>query len=162
MGEQDDPGSRLAGGVGDQAVTGGAGGGGQAGRRLLADPGQAAPVGARLTGRRLGEGGPSRAVGAQAVVDGEGDQATPVTAGPVGGDPQQGDGIAASRQSQGQGRVAVALEPAGQAGAGPLQPGGRLGQPGLRAGVAGAAGAQAKRVRISVARVRSAEVAPSA
>lgn len=81
---------------------------------------------------------------------------------PVGGGVQQGDGVAPARQGQGQGRVDVALKPSGQAGPGPLQPGGRLGQPGLRAGVAGAAGAQAKRVRISVARVRSAGAAPSA
>lgn len=87
---------------------------------------------------------------------------------PAGGDPQQGDGIAAARQGQGDGMIGVRLQPGGQTIARPADPAGpgtafRIAQPPLRAGgrAAGAA-AQAKRVRISAARVRRAGAAASA
>lgn len=87
---------------------------------------------------------------------------------PVGGDAQQGDGIAAARKGQGDRVSDVSLKPSGQTIARPADPAGpgtafRIAQPPLRAGgrAAGAA-AQAKRVRISVARVRRAGDAASA
>lgn len=83
---------------------------------------------------------------------------------PVGGDAQQGDGIAAARKGQGDRVSDVGLKPGGQTIARPADPAGfGIAQPPLRAGgrAAGAA-AQAKRVRISVARVRRAGDAASA
>lgn len=86
----------------------------------------------------------------------------------MGGEVEQGDGIAAAGQGQGDGTRTVRLKPGGQAALGPGKPV-RIGraQPGRRAGgrvvVAGArAGVQAKRVAISVARVRWGAVAVAA
>lgn len=80
---------------------------------------------------------------------------------------QQGDGVAAAGQGEGQWRRRVSLQAGGQTAVGAKDPVRiRRVQPGLRAGgrvVAGArAGVQAKRVLISVARVRWAAVAVAA
>ena len=96
------------------------------------------------------------AVGAEAVIDGQGQQAPTVIAGPVGGDGQQGDGVSAAGQGQGEGAVGVRLKPRGQPFANLAEPGGAGGiQPALRAG-------QAKRVRRAAARVRRAAAPASA
>ncbi len=156
VGEQDDAGAGLAGGFGDQAMTGGAGGGGQAGRRFRARPRQGAPVGAGGEGGLPGEIGPAGAVGVQAVVDGEGQQTAAVVAGPAGGDLQQGDGVAAAGEGEGQRPVRPGFEPRAQPFADAVRPcGAGRAQPALRAG-------QAKRVRSSPARVRRAALPPAA
>lgn len=171
MGEQDDPRPRLARGVRDQAVPGRAGRRGQAGRGLVSGPGQPPPVRAGRSGRGPGEPAPVLALRVQPMIDRQGQKAAAVTPRPVGGDPQQGDRIAAAGQGQGDGAIDVGLKPRGQAVARPADPAGpgravRIAQPPLRAGgrAAGAAGAaaQAKRVRISPARVRRAGDAASA
>jgi hypothetical protein len=75
---------------------------------------------------------------------------------------QQGDGVAAAGQGQGDRMTGVTLQPGGQAvpnRRGPVLD--RRGQPGRRAGVAAGA-AQPMRVRASAARVRTAAVAASA
>jgi hypothetical protein len=143
MGDQNDLRPGLTRGVGDQPVAGDAGGG-------------------------LGARGPGGAVGIQAVIDGQGQQAAAVSPGPVGGDLQQGDGVPATGQGDPEGARRSGEQASGQAAVGPGDPV-RVGpvQPGLRAGgragVAGArAGVQAKRVPISVARVRWAAVAVAA
>ena len=90
------------------------------------------------------------------MVDGQGQQAAAVVAGPAGGEVEQGDGIAAAGQGDGQWAGAVGVEPDGQPFADPVQPGrGGRAQPALRAG-------QAKRVRSSPARVRRAALPASA
>lgn len=98
------------------------------------------------------------------MVDGEGQQAAAIRPRPPGRDAQQGDGVAAARQGDGDRVIDVGLEPAVEDRPRPLRPFRRdRAQPGLRAGGRAAAGAaQAKRVRISVARVRRAAEAPSA
>lgn len=70
-------------------------------------------------------------------------------AGPAGRDPEQGEGVAAARQGEGQRMRNIGLKPLGETPADPADPG-RIGgrQPALRAG-------QAKRVRSSPARVRT-------
>ena len=162
VGEQDDLCSGLARRLGDQAVAGAAGGDGQAGERLGTGPAQTAPVGADIAGGLFGEGGPAGAFGAQAVVDGQRQQPSAVRPRPVGGQVQQGDGVAATGQGEGDRMTGAALQPGGQAvpdRRGPIP--GRRGQPGRRAGVAAGA-AQPMRVRASAARVRTAGVAASA
>ena len=156
MGEQDDAGAGRAGGVGDQAVAGGAGGGGQARSGLRAGPRQGAPIGAGGAGGVCGEGGPAGAVGAKAVIDGQNQKAAAVVAGPAGGDLKQGDGVAAAGEGEGQRARAVGFKPGAQPFADAMDPGraGRA-QPALRAG-------QAKRVRSSPARVRRAALPPAA
>ena len=80
---------------------------------------------------------------------------------------QEGDGVSAAGQGEGEWRRDISLQAGGQTAVGPGDPV-RIWrvQPGLRAGgrvVAGArAGVQAKRVPISVARVRWAAVAVAA
>ncbi len=101
------------------------------------------------------------------MIDGQGQQAAAVRPGPAGGQMQQGDGIAAAGQGEGERRRDVSLQTGGQAAVGLGDPVRIRGvQPGLRAGgrvVAGArAGVQANRVPISVARVRWAAVAVAA
>ena len=59
--EHHDPGPGVAGGLGEQPVAGGAGGGGQAGRRLVALPGQGAESDPQPGGGLGGEGGPGGA-----------------------------------------------------------------------------------------------------
>ncbi len=99
------------------------------------------------------------------MVDGQGQKAAAIGPGPVGGEAQQGDGVAAAGQGEGQRTINVCFQSRGQAGPGgpgPVGEGWR--QPGLRVGgvvVAGAAG-QPIRVRASVARLRTAALAPSA
>lgn len=84
-----------------------------------------------------------------------------MVAGPAGRDAQQGEGIAAAGQGQGQRPVRAGLEAGGQPVTDAVRPGrasaGRAGraQPALRAG-------QAKRVRSSPARVRRASLPPAA
>lgn len=75
---------------------------------------------------------------------------------PSGGDVEQGDGVAAAGQGEGQRAVAVCFKPGGQpvADAGDPVGIGRA-QPALRAG-------QAKRVRSSAARARRAALPASA
>lgn len=161
MGEQDDARASFAGGVGDQGVASAAGGGGQAAGGFGPGPCQAAPVGVGVSRRPFGEGGPAGAVRGQAVVDGEGQQASTALPRPVGGDMQQGDGVAAAGQGEGDGMARIRFQPGGQAGQnrpGPAVVG--LAQPGRRAGVAAAA--QPRRVRVSAARVRTAGLAASA
>lgn len=80
---------------------------------------------------------------------------------------QKGDGVTAPGQGDDQRARTVGLQPGGQAGFRPDDPVGiRLAQPGRRAGgrvaVGARVGAQAKRVLISVARVRWAAVAVAA
>lgn len=165
MGEQDDAGSGLARRLGDQAMTGHAGGGGQAGRGPGAGPGQAAPVRPGLAGGARGETGPGGAVGVEAVIDRQGQKSAAVGPGPVGSEAQQGDGIAAAGQGERERTINLDLKPRGQAGPDEPGPVGEVWrQPGLRVGGAGVAGAagQPMRVRASVARVRTAALAPSA
>lgn len=95
------------------------------------------------------------------MIDRQGQQAAAVLARPASRQPQQGDGIAAARQGQGDRAFDIGFQTRGQrgpGGAGPVS--GDWRQPGLRAGAAGAA--QPMRVRASVARVRTAALAPSA
>ncbi len=164
MGKQDHARPTLAGGVGNEAVSGPAGGGRQTRGRLWSGPGQTAPVGPRVACGGFCEGGPSGAVGTQPVIDGQGQQSPTAGPGPIGGDPQQGDRIAAARQGQGDRMIDVTFQPVGQAGQsrpGPVVSG--LDQPGRRGGgVAAGAAAQPMRVRASVARVRRAGAAASA
>lgn len=137
---------------------------GKPGGGFGAAPVEPAPVGPGLTGGAFGEGGPARTVGVETVIDGQGQEAPAVGAGPVGGEMQQGEGVAAARQGQGERMIDVRLQPRGQGGQdGPGPVGGIVRQPGLRA-AAGAAGAtgQPIRVRASVARVLTAALAPSA
>ena len=88
--------------------------------------------------------------------------------GPIGGEVKQGDGIAAAREGDGEGRVTVRQQAGGQADLALGDPvRGGTAQPGLRAGgrvvvAGGRAGVQAKRVPMSVARVRWAAVAVAA
>lgn len=158
----------LAGGLGDQAVAGGAGGGGQSGGGLVAGPRQAAPVGAGGAGGGSGAGGPVGAVRVQIVIDGQRRQATAVRLRPLDGEVQESDRIAAAGQGESDRAGVIAPQPGGQAGLSPGDPIRVLpAQPGLRAGgrvaVAGArTGAQAKRVPSSVARVRWAAEAVAA
>lgn len=157
MGEEDDAGPGGAGGVGDQAVAGGAGGGGQAGGGFGADPREGAELGPGGAGSLFGEGGPAGAVGAESVIDGQGQQRAAMVAGPAGGDLQQGDGIAAAGQGERQRTGAAGLEPGGQPFADAVEPvrGGRT-QPALRGA------GQAKRVRSSPARARRAALPAAA
>lgn len=160
VGQKDDPRAGVPGGVGQQAMAGGARGGGQSGGRLVAGPVQTPPVGVDRPGGRFGERVPAGAVRVQTVIDGERQQGPSRAGGPVGGEMQKGDGIPAAGQGDGDGPGGVTLQPVGQARLGPPEPvRDGIAQPGLRA-AAGAA--QAKRVRISVARVRSAGVAVGA
>lgn len=90
------------------------------------------------------------------MVDGQGQQRPAVIPRPAGGDPKQGDGVAAAGEGDGQRAGAVGLEPGGQPFADAMDPvrdGGT--QPALRAG-------QAKRVRSSAARVRRAALPAAA
>ena len=124
---------------------------------------QAAPVRPGLAGGAFGEGGPAGAVGVQPVVDGQGQQASAILAGPVGSQPKQGDGVAASGQGEGDRAIDAGFQPRGQdspGGPGPV--GGVWRQPPLRAGGAAGAAGQPMRVRASVARVRTAGLAASA
>lgn len=90
------------------------------------------------------------------MVDGQGQQAAAVIAGPAGGDLEQGDGVAAAGQGEGQRIRGAGLKPDGQPFADAVQPGrGGRAQPALRAG-------QAKRVRSSPARARRAALPASA
>ena len=123
---------------------------------------QAPPVGSDGARGLFGEGRPGGAVGAETVVDGQGQQAAAVRLRPIGGDVQQGEGVAAAGQGEGERTVDAGFQPRGQArpdGPGPV--GGVWRQPGLRAGAAAGA-AQPMRVRVSVARVRRAGLAASA
>ena len=159
MGEQDDARASGPRRIRDQPVAGRAGGGGQTGRGLVSAPVESAPVGAGGPGRRFREGGPACAVGIETVVDGQGQQAAAVRPRPVGGETQQGEGVPAAGQGQGERMIDVGLEPRGQGGpGGPGPVGGIVRQPGLRAGAAG----QPIRVRVSAARVRTAALAASA
>ena len=163
MGQQDDPRPGLSRGVSDQAMAGHAGGGGQTRRRFGAGPVQPAPVRPGLAGGVSGEGGPAGAVGVQPVVDGQGQQASAVLTRPVDGQPQQGDGVPAAGQGEGDRAVDAGFQSRGQDGPrGPGPVGGVWRQPGLRAGGAAAGAGQPMRVRASVARVRTAALAASA
>ena len=96
------------------------------------------------------------------MVDGQGQQAAAVGFRPVGGKAQQGEGVAAAGQGQGERTVDAGLQTRGQDGPRRTGPVGVVwGQPGLRAGVAAGAG-QPMRVRASVARARTAGLAASA
>ena len=93
------------------------------------------------------------------MIDGQGQQPAAVGPRPASRQPQQGDGIAAARQGQGDRAFDIGFQTRGQRGPdGPGPAGGVWRQPGLRAGAA----AQPMRVRASVARVRTAALAPSA
>ncbi len=98
------------------------------------------------------------------MVDGQGQQAATVGLRPVGGEAQQGDGVAASGEGQGERMVDMGFQPRGQAGPDGAGPVGEIWrQPGLRAGgAAGGAAGQPMRVRASVALVRRAGLAVSA
>jgi hypothetical protein len=90
------------------------------------------------------------------MIDGQGQQAAAVGPGPVGGEAQQRDRIAAPGQRQGERPINAGLQSRGQGGPGRAGPvGGVWGQPGLPA-------AQPIRVRASAARARTAALAPSA
>lgn len=97
------------------------------------------------------------------MIDGHGQQSTAVGLGPSGGDMKQGQGVATPRQGQHDRLPTPRLESRGEAGLDSGHPGGIKArrQPGLRAGVAAAAG-QPTRVRVTVARARTAGVAPGA
>ena len=90
------------------------------------------------------------------MIDGQGQQAAAGVMRPAGGQMQQGEGVAAAGQGEGQRPVGAAIQT-------PIQPLADAGGPGrevraqppLRAG-------QAKRVRSSPARVRRAALPPSA
>ena len=96
------------------------------------------------------------------MVDGEGEQAPAVGAGPVGGEAQQGDGIAAAGPGEGDRAPGVPLKARAQPFADAAKPGrddpGRGGgaQPALRAA------GQANCVRRAAARDRAAAVTPAA
>jgi len=164
VGEQDHARARRSRRVSDQGMAGGAGRGLQPGRRLFAEPPKPLPIGAERPCLFACPHGPREAVRVQAVVDGQGQQAAAVGPRPLGGKMQQGDGIAAAGQGDGDRMIDTGLKPAVEDRPRLPQPVRRdSGQPGLRAGGRAAAGAaQAKRVRISVARVRRAAEAPSA
>ena len=168
MGDEDDPGPGLTGGVSDQPMTGQTGGGRKPRGRLVTRPDQPPPLGAEGAGGRCGPGRPAGAVGVEAVIDGQGQQRTALRPCPVGGKVQQGDGIAAAGQGDDDRIRAVGPKAGAQPGLGVREPVGvAQAQPGRRAGVrAGAAGAragvQAKRAPSSVARVRWAAEAVAA
>ena len=83
-------------------------------------------------------------------------------AGPAGGDPKQGDGVAAAGEGEGQGAGAVRLKPGGQPVADAVSPGRREPVRNGRAQPALRGAGQAKRVRISAARVRRAALPAAA
>ena len=74
MAEQDDASADLARRIRQQDVTGGAGGGRQAGLGLVADPGQRAERSVHPRRDRGAIGGPGGALGAKAVIDGQHDK----------------------------------------------------------------------------------------
>lgn len=157
MGEQDHMRAGLTRRIGDEGVTGGAGGGLEAGRGFVARPVQGLPVGADGPRLRTGADHPGGAVGIQPVIDGERQQASPGRPRPIDRDMQQSDGIAAAGQGDGDRMIDMGFEPAVEDRPRLRQPARNdRAQPGLRAGGRAAGAAQAKRVRISVARERSA------
>lgn len=115
MAQQDDAGPGRAGGIGQQGMAGAASGGGKAGARLGAVPIQALPVGPLSQGRVAGEGGPADAVGVQAVVDGQGQDAATMSLRPGGCQFQQGERVAAARKAQDDRRIDMNIEPGTQA-----------------------------------------------
>lgn len=102
MAHQDDPGPGLAGGVGEQGVARGAGGGGQAGRGFVALPAQRPEVPADPLGDPLALLGPARAGGVQAVIDRQDQQPPAMRPGPFIGQQQQGQAVPAAREGHGQ------------------------------------------------------------
>lgn len=163
MGEQNDPGTGSPGSLGHQAMTGDASGGGQTGLGFRTGPVQTAPISPGINRGPFREGGPVGAGGVQPVVDGQGQQTAVVRPGPVGGEPEQGDGVPAPGQGQRDGMIDTRFQPCGQDSAdraGPVL--GRWGQPALRVGGGAAGGVQPMRVRASDARVRTAGLAASA
>jgi hypothetical protein len=110
MGEQDDPRTGLPRRLRDQSMTGPTGGSGQAGCRFGAGPVQATPFRPDLAGGAFGEGRPGGGVRAEPVIDREGQQASAVLTRPVGGEAQQGDGVATAGQGEGQRAVDSGLQ----------------------------------------------------
>lgn len=163
MGEKDDTGAGGSGGFGDQGVAGGAGGGLHPGGGLVAGPAQGLPVSAQAPRMFPRTGGPGDAVGVEAMVHRQGQQAANVCLRPSGHQMQQGDGIAAAGQGDGNRMIDMGFELAVEDRPRLRQPARNdRAQPGLRAGGRAAGAAQAKRVRISVARARRAAEEASA
>jgi len=111
MSGDDHPCSGLARRFGEQAVAGGAGGGGNAARRMGPLPLQDAGAGAQVFGGSRGEGGPGGAGLLQAMVNAKGDDSAVVFPGPGHCLAKGQHGVGAAGYGHREGALGSALKP---------------------------------------------------